>query len=106
MNATSTTVLCSITLTAGVWIITGIACFFPTATSTFVQAAISSTSVFDDFSQVTQFISNSNGCLINVPMKYYSGSGTTFNLVALCSGSTANANVTNFPSALRAVRIA
>ena len=43
MNATSATVLCSITLTAGVWIITGIACFFPTATSTFVQAAISST---------------------------------------------------------------
>ena len=106
MNATSTTVLCSITLTAGVWIVTGVACFFPTTTSTFVQAAISSTSVFDDFSQVTQFISNSNGCLINVPMKYYSGSGTTLNLVALCSGSTANANTTNFPSTLRAVRIA
>ena len=106
MNATSTTVLCSITLTAGVWFVTGVACFFPTTTSTFVQAAISSTSVFDDFSQVTQFFSNSNGCLINVPMKYYSGSGTTLNLVALCSGSTANANTTNFPSTLRAVRIA
>ena len=106
MSATSPTVVCSITLTAGVWIITGVACFFPTATSTFVQAAISATNVFDDVSQVTQFISNNNGCFVNAPMKYYSGSGTTFNLVALCAGSTANANTNSCPSVLRAVHIA
>ena len=85
----------------------GTAYFFPTAKSTFAQAAISTaTTSFDDFTQIQQFMNTTGGVLVNVPMKYYCGNGTTLNLVALCSGSAANANVTNFPSTLRAVRIA
>ena len=107
MTATTAVTLCSVTLTSGVWMVFGTACFFPTGTSTFVQAGISTTTTsFDDFTQLQQFMNTTGGVLVSVPMKYYCGNGTTLNLVALCAGSAANANVTNYPSTLRAVRIA
>ena len=101
--------LCTITLPPRIWIVFSVACFFPTSSCTFLQAGISaSATIFDDFSEVQQYTdsNSSNGCLVNVPMRYYCGNGITFYLNGLCFGCTANANTSaGYYSTLRAVRV-
>jgi len=112
MAATTVSTICTMDVPPGIWVITGIAEFMPSGTATFVQAAIvpstTGVGIFDDFTQMAQFTSNStNGISISLPMRYYCGSATkTFEVRALCAGCTATANhATGYSSVLRAVRV-
>ena len=112
MAATTCTTLCSMDVPPGIWMIMGVAELMPSATATFVQAAIvpstATVNTFDDFTQMAQFTSNSNnGIIISLPMRYYCGSVTkTFEVRALCAGCTATGNHgTGYSSVLRAVRV-
>ena len=118
MTLTAGTVISTgiIDLTAGVWVIHGVAPFNPGSGVSVLGAAISATTnVIDDYSQYTQIVASTNPQVLTVLPKYYTTSVTkTLYLIGLSGGgsSTTNTSITingssqNMYGTLRAVRIA
>ena len=101
----------SITLSQGVWFITGLAVFITTGNVVWFQVGTSFTTRFDDYSYVTQYTTTTptgTAMMLPIPMRYCvcTTAAQVLNMVLYVNGCNVNVAANGANSTLRAIRIA